>query len=102
MRDYELVHPGAAKWIFDQAEQNAAHVRAMEKSGLRLRWWDAMLHRLLPFAVVVIFLGGFFFVAIYRSALIGGIGMGGTLAAVLGAYLTGRMPKSNGAAPGSG
>jgi uncharacterized membrane protein len=31
--EYEAVYPGSAKWIFDQAEKNAEHVRTMERRG---------------------------------------------------------------------
>lgn len=96
LQQYETVYPGAAKWIFDQAQQNAEHVRAVEKSALRLRWWDAMLHRLLPFVVVMVFAIGSVVMAILTNSPWGGVaGIGATLGAVLVAYFTGRSPPAS-------
>lgn len=89
------MYPGASKLIFDEAASNAAHAREMEKSALRLRWWDAVLHRLLPFGVVMSFLIASTLVAIFANIYVGGLAMGATLGSVLIAYLTGKAPRSS-------
>lgn len=95
------MYPGAAKWIFDQAAANAEHIRTMEKSGMRLRWWDAMPRRLLPFVVVMVFVIGSVVIAIFTNSPWGGVaGIGVTVGGVLIAYFTGKTSKSDGDSPG--
>jgi uncharacterized membrane protein len=54
--EFEAVYPGAAKWIFDQAEKNAEHTRTMERRAMELHGRDALLTRVLPLVGVVAFL----------------------------------------------
>lgn len=91
MREYEDAHPGAAKWIFDQAEKNADHARKIESRGMELQARDAMLRRLLPFGGVVAFLLAANAIA-FASPAAGAVTVLGTMGAVLYAYLTGRVP----------
>ena len=90
LADYEAAHPGAAKWIIDEATKNAAHIRAMEVRAIELQRRDVQLHRLLPFAVVVAFLIASVIVA-FVNPFAGGAGLVGTMAGVLTVYL--RTPK---------
>lgn len=83
---YERLHPGSAAWILDQAEQNAEHIRSMERRGAAAQERDALLKRVLPFAVVVVFLAGWVAIAIWASPIIGAAGAFTTLASVLLAY----------------
>jgi uncharacterized membrane protein len=92
--DYEAVHPGAAGWILDEATKNGDHVRQMELRAIKRDHLDTLLHRLLPFGVVVAFLVASVLIAILASPVIGGVGMFTTMGAVLIAYLTGRAPGS--------
>jgi uncharacterized membrane protein len=89
--EYEAVYPGAAKWIFDQAEQNAEHVRTMERRAMELQGRDALLHRVLPFGGVVAFLIASAVIA-FASPAAGAAGLFATMGGVLYAYLTGRSP----------
>lgn len=87
---YEAVHPGAAKWILDQAALNAQHVRDMEARALRIEGRDVALHRILPVVVILCFLA-----ACTAIALVGHVwwALGGiiaTLGAVLTVYLSRR------------
>jgi uncharacterized membrane protein len=92
--EYEAVYPGSAKWIFDQAEKNAEHVRTMERRGMELQGRDALLHRLLPFGGVLAFLVASAIIA-FASPAAGAAGLFTTMAGVLYAYLTGRTPPSS-------
>jgi len=89
--EYEAISPGAAKWIFEQAEKNAAHAREMERRGIGIQARDALLRRLLPFGGVVAFLVASAVIA-FASPAAGAIAALGTLAGVLYAYL-GRVPS---------
>jgi hypothetical protein len=53
--------------------------------------FDTLLHRLLPFALVMVFLIASVLAA-FASPIVGGVGLFGTMAGVLIAYLTGRTP----------
>jgi len=86
------VYPGAAHWIIDQAEKNAAHVREMELRAIGLQRLDMLLHRLLPFGLVVAFLIASLALAYFNPAA-GAAGLIATLGTVLTAYLTGRAPN---------
>lgn len=86
LRGYELVHPGAAAWILNEAEKNADHVRAMERLAIAGQTRDATLHRVLPFLLVLAFLLASTCIAIWASVVLGGIGFGGTLLSVMLAY----------------
>ncbi len=90
---YEATFPGAARWIFEEATKNAEHVRAMEQKTLNAQREDARLHRLLPFLVVMAFLGACTAIAIIASPVGGVVGIVATLGSVLATYLTGRVPK---------
>jgi uncharacterized membrane protein len=89
---YEAIHPGAAAWIFRQAELNAEHFRTMEEKALQARRQDNLLHRLLPFALVLTCIVSCTLIATLASAVWGIAGFGATIAAVMVAYLTGRAP----------
>jgi uncharacterized membrane protein len=89
--EYEAVYPGAAKWIFDQAEKNAEHARTMERRAMELQGRDTLLHRILPFGGVVAFLVASAVIA-FASPAAGAVGLFATMGGVLYAYLTGRAP----------
>jgi uncharacterized membrane protein len=91
---YEAIHPGAAAWIFRQAELNAEHFRTMEEKALQARRQDNLLHRLLPFALVLTCIVSCTLIATLASAVWGIAGFGATIAAVMVAYLTGRAPPA--------
>jgi uncharacterized membrane protein len=91
LADYEGVSPGAVQWIIGEATKNADHARTMEREALALQRLDMQLHRLLPFAVVLAFLAASFGLAFFNP-IVGGVGLVGTMASVLIAYLTGRAP----------
>jgi len=90
--EYEAVYPGSAKWIFDQAEKNAEHVRAMERRAMELQGREALL--LLPFGGVFVFLVASAVIA-FASPAAGATGLFVTMGGVLYAYLTGRTPPSS-------
>jgi len=90
--EYEAVYPGAARWILEEAAKNAAHARDMERRAIKLQRLDTTLHRLLPFALVLAFLIASVVVT-FVSPLVGGAGLVATMAGVLIAYLTGRVPN---------
>lgn len=92
LADYEAAHQGAAQWIIEQAEKNAAHAREMELRAIRLQRLDMLLHRLLPFGLVVAFLIASLALAYFNPAA-GAAGVIATLGTVLIAYLTGRAPN---------
>jgi uncharacterized membrane protein len=92
---YEAAFPGAAAWIFDQAAKNSDHARTVETNALQLQRTDQLLHRLLPFGLVLAFLISSTVVAVFASVVWGTAGIGGTIAAVMIAYLTGRAPASS-------
>jgi uncharacterized membrane protein len=89
--EFEAIYPGAAKWIFDQAEKNADHIRALERRGMEVQARDALLRRLLPFGGVVVFLVASGVIA-FASPAAGAVALLGTMGSVLYAYLTGRVP----------
>jgi len=86
------VYPGAARWIIEEATKNAAHAREMELRAIKLQREDMRLHRLLPFALVVVFLIASVLLALV-SPVAGAIAVIGTMAGVLTAYLTGHAPS---------
>jgi uncharacterized membrane protein len=90
--EYEAVYPGAARWILDEAAKNVAHVRDIERRAIKLQQLDTALHRLLPFALVLAFLIASVIVS-FVSPIAGGVGLVATMAGVLIAYLTGRVPN---------
>jgi uncharacterized membrane protein len=90
--EYEAVYPGAARWILEEAAKNAAHAREMERRAIKLQRLDTTLHRLLPFALVLAFLIASVVVT-FVSPIVGGAGLFATMAGVLIAYLTGRVPN---------
>lgn len=92
LADYEAVHQGAARWIIEQAEKNAEHAREMELRAIRLQRLDMLLHRLLPFGLVVAFLLASLALAYFNPAA-GAAAVIATLGTVLTAYLTGRAPN---------
>jgi uncharacterized membrane protein len=91
LAEYDAVHPGAARWIIEQADKGAAHVREMELRAIKTQRLDMLLHRGLPFALVALFL-----IASVALAFVypigGALGLITTVATVLIAYLTGRAP----------
>jgi uncharacterized membrane protein len=91
LAEYEAVSPGAAQWIIEEATKSAAHVRDMELRAIKVQRLDTLLHRLLPFALVVVFLAGSIIIA-FASPAAGAVALIGTIAGVLIAYLTGRSP----------
>jgi uncharacterized membrane protein len=94
LQAYETVFPGAAEWIFEQSAKNADHARMVELRAIRMQQRDLLLHRLLPFGVVLAFLIACTIVAVRASAALGSVGIGVTIGAVMIAYLTGRAPGS--------
>jgi uncharacterized membrane protein len=92
LAEYEAIYPGAARAIFELAEQNAAHTREMELRAIKLQRLDVLLARLLPFALVLAFLSVSVVMGIFANPWVGGAGLFGAMAYVLVAYLTGRMP----------
>jgi uncharacterized membrane protein len=92
LAEYEAVSPGAARWIIEEAAKNADHARVMEREAIALQRQDMQLHRLLPFALVVVFLVASVVVA-FRSPLVGGTALVVAMGGVLTAYLTGRAPQ---------
>jgi uncharacterized membrane protein len=90
---YEVAFPGAAKWLFDEAARNSNHVRTMELQAIALQRRDRLLHRLLPFGLVLAFLLASTVVALFASVALGSVGIGVTIGAVMIAYLTGRSPS---------
>jgi uncharacterized membrane protein len=99
---YEQAHPGAAAWVLREAEASAAHVREMERRVLRYQARDALLHRILPFALVALLLTISAILAIFASPVLGGAAFFGTLAGVVGIYLKGAMDSGKQPAGGSG
>lgn len=88
---YEQAHPGAAAWVLREAEASAAHVREMERRAIRYQARDALLHRILPFALVALLLIISAALAIFANAIIGGIAFFSTLASVVIVYLKGAL-----------
>ncbi len=58
--------------------------------ALKIQQRDLLLHRLLPFALVVAFLTSSTVVGLFASVALGSVGIGVTIGAVMIAYLTGR------------
>jgi uncharacterized membrane protein len=90
--EYEAVYPGAARWNPRGGGKNAAHARDRERRAIKLQRLDTTLHRLLPFALVLAFLIASVVVT-FVSPIVGGAGLVATMAGVLIAYLTGRVPN---------
>jgi uncharacterized membrane protein len=93
IREYEAVYPGAAKSIFDEAQKNAHHIREMEIRAAKLQRLDVQLHRLLPFAVVLAFLGASVALGVLAGPAAGAVGIVATMAGVATTYLRG-PPRS--------
>jgi len=83
---YKEAHEPAAEWILAEATKSSDHFRQMEKIGAKIASRDALLFRILPFAVVVAFLTVFTILA-FLNVWIGGVGIGATLSTVVLAYL---------------
>jgi energy-coupling factor transporter transmembrane protein EcfT len=64
----------------------------MERRAIKLQRLDTTLHRLLPFALVLAFLIASVVVT-FVGPIVGGAGLVATMAGVLIAYLTGRVPN---------
>jgi uncharacterized membrane protein len=90
LADYEAIYPGAARWIIEEATKGADHARTMEINALRLQRLDTLLHRLLPFGLVLCFLIASIIIAVFASPAAGAVVLIGTIAGVLTAFLTGR------------
>jgi uncharacterized membrane protein len=99
---YEQAHPGAAAWVLKEAEASASHLREMERRVLRYQARDALLHRILPFALVALLLAISAILAVFASPVLGGAAFFGTLAGVVGIYLKGAMDGGKQPAGGSG
>lgn len=91
VREFEAVYPGAAKWIFDQAEKNADHVKAMERLAAEVQTHDVRMRRVLPFAGVIAFLVAGVAIT-FISPWAGAATVAVTMGSVLYTYLTGRAP----------
>jgi uncharacterized membrane protein len=87
---YEEAHPGAAAWILREAELNSQHFRATETKALNAQRLDNLLHRLLPFGLVLTCLVCCTLIAVLASAAWGTVGFGATITAVMVAYLKNR------------
>lgn len=83
---YKEAHEPAAEWILAEATKSSDHFREMEKIGAKIAARDALLFRILPFAVVVVFLIVFTTIA-FLNVYVGSVGVGVTLSTVLLAYL---------------
>lgn len=99
LADYEAAHPGAAQWIIDEATKNAEHIRIMERRATELQRLDLLLRRLVPAAVVALFLASGVAIALLANAWAGGAALVATMAGVLTAYLRGRTQAANGRPP---
>jgi len=93
LAEYEGAHPGAAQWIFEEASKGAAHAREMELRAIKIQRLDVLLHRGLPFALVIAFLVASIIIA-FTNPTAGAAGLLATVAGVLTAYLTGRTSVS--------
>jgi uncharacterized membrane protein len=101
---YEQAHAGAAAWVLKEAEASAAHVREMERRAIRYQARDALLHRILPFLLVALLLTISAVLAVFASAILGGVAFIGTLAGVVTVYLKGALgpgSTANAEKPGS-
>jgi uncharacterized membrane protein len=90
MRAYEDQPPGAASWILAKAEKSADHNRAMQRIALKTGSRDALLHRLLPFFVVLSLICASVLIAIFASAWLGGATFAASLGAVMLDYFKGQ------------
>jgi energy-coupling factor transporter transmembrane protein EcfT len=71
----------------DEAKANSDHIRRIELRSLSLQARDNVLHRVLPFVLVLMFLCASTILAIFANAVVGGASLVATLAAVVIAYL---------------
>jgi uncharacterized membrane protein len=99
---YEQAHPGAAAWVLKEAETAATHVREMERLAIRYQARDAALHRILPFFLVALLLIISAVMAIFASAVLGGVAFIGTLASVVIVYLKAAMGAEKKPTPENG
>jgi uncharacterized membrane protein len=96
--EYEGAHKGAIDWILTEAKTGAEHVRQMESRAIRYQGRDAMLHRVLPFALVAILVLASTAMA-FASPILGGLTFFGTLAAVVTVYLKGAQGQVSPVSP---
>lgn len=91
LAEYDAIYPGAARWIIEEAGKNAEHTRTMEARALSIQRTDMLLHRMLPFGLVPVFLAVSVALA-FLSPAAGAVGLVVTIGGVVIAYLTGRTP----------
>ena len=91
LRSIDAIYPGAARWIIGEAGKNAEHTRAMEARAVPIQRTDMLLHRLLPFGLVLVFVAVSVGLAFLNPAA-GAAGLAITIGGVVIAYLTGRTP----------
>jgi energy-coupling factor transporter transmembrane protein EcfT len=66
----------------------------MELRAIKMQQRDMLLHRLLPFGLVLAFLAASTAIALFGSVALGLVGVVSTIGAVVIAYLTGRAPSA--------
>ena len=94
LRKFNDVVPGAADRIITMAEEQSAHRRELEKKVIESDIERSKWGQVLGFTIAITGLVASTLIAIYGSALAGGIIGVGTLATLVGVFMYGTVTRS--------
>ncbi len=92
---FDHVVPGAAERILLMAEQQSAHRRELERKVVASDIARAKWGQVLGFIIAIVGLAASTLIAIYGSAVTGGVVGAGTLAALVGVFMYGAKVRSD-------
>ena len=94
LRKFNEIVPGAAERIIKMAEDQSTHRKELEKKVIDSDIARSKLGQILGFIIAITGLGVSVIVAVYGSALAGGIIGVGTLASLVGVFMYGSKTRS--------
>lgn len=94
LRGFEDIVPGAAERIIKMAEEQSFHRRVLEKKVIDSDISRSKWGQILGFVIAVIGLGVSAVVAVFGSAVAGGVIGVGTLASLVGVFMYGSSVRS--------
>jgi len=94
LKRFDEVVPGAAERIIKMAEEQSAHRKELEKKVIESDISRSKWGQILGFVIAIVGLAVSALVAIYGSAVAGGIIGVGTLASLVGVFMYGSKTRS--------
>ena len=94
LEQYDLILPGAAERILKMAEDQSSHRRSLEKQIVQAEIRQVRLGQILGFIIAIFGLTVSALIAIFGSAVAGGIIGIGTLASLVGVFMYGSKTRA--------